>query len=159
MQRCSASSYRRVRYRPRALPDARFHPLLYLRNLRDSTLAKRWRRYRNPIDRIGKKQNVPFRRGQLDDKGFVPAARAQGHDGVGRDRLRGVRAHGCCKRTRQSLCPQPVVAGERAPVVAVIHATPPETIAAAGYRHTEGFVVPLREQRGALDPPAEGPAL
>ena len=32
MLRCSASPYHEVRFRPRALPAGRFHPLLYLRN-------------------------------------------------------------------------------------------------------------------------------
>ena len=39
MLRWAASPYHAVRFRPPALPGARFHPLLYLRNLRDSTLA------------------------------------------------------------------------------------------------------------------------
>src|SRR5438477_8832427 len=39
MLRCSTSPYHEVRCRSRALPDTRFHPLLYLRNFRLSTLA------------------------------------------------------------------------------------------------------------------------
>src|SRR4029434_5224936 len=39
MLRYSASPYHGVRFRPAALPDARFHPLLYLRNLRNRTLT------------------------------------------------------------------------------------------------------------------------
>src|SRR2546425_12534525 len=39
MLRCSVSPYHEVRFRPRALRDARFHPLLYLRNLRNRTLV------------------------------------------------------------------------------------------------------------------------
>jgi len=38
MLRCSVSPYHEVRFRPRALPDGRFHPLLYLRNFWLSTL-------------------------------------------------------------------------------------------------------------------------
>ena len=37
--RCAASPYHGVRFRPRALPGTRFHPLLYLRNLRNRTLG------------------------------------------------------------------------------------------------------------------------
>src|SRR5437899_12505597 len=42
MLRCSASPYPEVRFRPRALPDDRFHPLLYLRNFWLSTLNARF---------------------------------------------------------------------------------------------------------------------
>src|SRR5947207_14011554 len=39
MLRCSVSPDHEVRFRPRALRDARFHPLLYLRDLRNRTLV------------------------------------------------------------------------------------------------------------------------
>src|ERR1700682_3220988 len=159
MRRYSASPYPRVRYRPRALPDARFHPLLCLRNLRDSTLAQRWRRHRNPIDRIGKKQDMPFGCCELDDKRFVPAAGAQGHDGIGRDRLGGIGAHRDSKRSRQRARGQYVIAGQRAPVVAAVRATAPETIVAAHGRYAQRLVVPLREQRRVLDRRAKTAAL
>ena len=54
---------------------------------------------------------------------------------------------------------QHVIAGQRAPVVAAVRATAPETIVAADGRHAQRFVVPLREQRRVLDRRAKTPAL
>ena len=102
---------------------------------------------------------MPFRRGKLDDKRFVPAARAQRHDGIGRDRLRRIGADGGCKRSgsaRVARTSSPETALQSSPLV---RATPPEAIAAAGCRHAEGFVVPLREQRGVLDRRTQAPTL
>ena len=90
---------------------------------------------------------MPFGRGELNDKRLVPAAGAQGHDGIGRDRLCGIGAQRDRKRSRQRARGQYVVAGQRAPVVAAACATAPETIVAARGRYAQRLVVPLRKQR------------
>src|SRR5450755_3073753 len=102
---------------------------------------------------------MPLRNRKLDDKGLVLSAGSQRNDSIGRDRLRSIGAQRGSKRGRQRTRGKHIVAGKSAPVVALGGVTAPEAITAAGHRHSERFVVPLREERRVLDRCAEAPAL